>query len=274
MPVLKHRDYCTTEPVRMSMASLILVMGLAACSKEAEKQPPRPLSSSAQILVNPPSESSEAVLLHTVDSATEFAAALESLDPEIIEPEVRIVEDNRSLTAKADPSAPVVNIVAPVVASVPLKEDWGGIILVPDMDRMSRGFTSRVTLTRIEAHPLHDDHFRVWVRIRNDSDKDISVDVACNFTSLTEEPKETAFIPVQIPTSGSANAYFISPITDARRSLLHYFGTLASTPIEVGYALNVGFSLQALHWQVGRRYLPPHCGFSDRSILPGEGYRL
>lgn len=212
MPATKHRYYRIAECVSASIVSLILVMGLAACSKKAEKLQPRPLSRSAQVLVTPPAESAEAVLLHTVDSATEFPAALESLEPEIVEPEVRVVEDGRSLTATADPSSPAVKIVAPVVASVPLKEDWGGVILVPDMDRMSRGFTSRVTLTRIEAHPLADDHFRVWVRIRNDSDKDISAEVACNFTSLTEDPKETAFIPVQIPQGGSANAYFISPM--------------------------------------------------------------
>ncbi len=212
MPASKQRYYHTTERVCTSIASFILVLGLAACSKNADKLEPRPLSKSAKVLVNPPAESADAVLLHTVDSATEFPAALESLDPKIVEPEVRVVEDNRSLTATADPSVPAVNIVTPVTASVPLKEDWGGVILVPDMDRMSRGFTSRVTLTRIEAHPLVDDHFRVWVRIRNDSDKDISADVACNFTSLTEDPKETAFIPVQIPQGGSANAYFISPM--------------------------------------------------------------
>jgi hypothetical protein len=80
------------------------------------------------------------------------------------------------------------------------------------MDRMSRGFTSRVTLTRIEAHPIANDHFRVWVRVRNDDTKDIDAHVACNFRALDQEAKETEFIPVHIPEGGSANAYFISPM--------------------------------------------------------------
>ena len=84
--------------------------------------------------------------------------------------------------------------------------------MVPDIDKMSRGFTSRVTLTRIEAHPIANDHFRVWVRVRNDDDKDIEADVACNFRALDQEPKETEFIPIKIAKGSSANAYFISPM--------------------------------------------------------------
>ncbi|MDA1066320.1 MAG: hypothetical protein O3C43_07440 [Verrucomicrobia bacterium] len=193
----------------LHVALFTLVLLLAACGKE-EKQPARPLSESAQLLINPPADSTDAVLLHTIDSATEFPAALNSLDPNIVEPEVRVVQETKTLgNGKIEQ---VVNVVAPVTASVPLKEDWGGVILVPDMNKMSRGFTSRVTLTRIEAHPLLDDHFRVWVRIRNDSQRDITADVACNFRAIEDRFKESQFIPVSIPAGGSANAYFISPM--------------------------------------------------------------
>jgi len=200
---------CHGRPLLSGAVLLILVLVFAGCGKE-EKQSTRPLSESTQMLLNPPVDRSDAVLLHTIDSATEFPAALNSLEPEIAKPEVRIIQENRPISAgKIEPV--VVNVV-PVTASVPLKEDWGGVILVPDMSKMSRGFTSRVTLTRIEAHPLLDDHFRVWVRIRNDSQKDILADVACNFRALEEEPQESQFIPVSIPVGGSANAYFISPM--------------------------------------------------------------
>ena len=191
--------------------SMFFLLGFSGCGKEKEKLPPRPLSQSARMLVEPSPENSDAVLLHTIDSATEFPAALGSLEPDIAQPEVRTVQETLPARSAESPNVPI-NIVAPVSASVPLKEDWGGVILVPDMDRMSRGFTSRVTLTRIEAHPLADDHFRVWVRIRNDSGRDISAAVACNFSDLVSPPKETEFIPINIPVGGSANAYFISPM--------------------------------------------------------------
>lgn len=171
-----------------------------------------PLSKSAKIMLNPPPESADAVLLHTMDSATEFPQAISSLAPDIPEPEVRKVKPVGQ--TKADAAQPEVEVVQPVRAAVPLKQDWGGVILVPDMNRMSRGFTSRVTLTRIEAHPLADNHFRVWVRIRNDSKQDINADVACNFRALDKEPEDSLFIPVDIPVGGEANAYFISPIPD------------------------------------------------------------
>lgn len=162
------------------------------------------------MLVNPPAGTSDAVLLHTVDVATEFPAALNSLAPDVPEPEVRMVQDFQPTSPGG--VAQAVEIVQPVRASAPLKQDWGGVILVPDMERMSRGFTSRVTLTRIEAHPIANDYFRVWVRVRNDTDKDIEADVACNFRALDLPPKETDFIPIKIEAGSSANAYFISPM--------------------------------------------------------------
>lgn len=182
----------------------------SACGEKKVQRIKKPLSESAKILINPPANSMDAVLLHTVDSATEFPAALSSLEPDAAEPEVRVVREVSPVNTEA--AEQVVEVVQPVRAAVPLQEDWGGVILVPDMSRMSRGFTSRVTLTRIEAHPLANDHFRVWVRIRNDSTKDIDADVACNFRALNEEGKATEFIPIKISAGGSANAYFISPM--------------------------------------------------------------
>jgi len=194
---------------------LVITLSMAACGKKEVKRAPKPMSESAKLLVTPSADTADAVLLHTVDTATEFPTALASLEPDVAEPDVRAVED---LAPKSTASAPgesvaqAVQVVAPVKASAPLRQDWGGVILVPDMNRMSRGFTSRVTLTRIEAHPIADDHFRVWVRIRNDENKDIEADVACNFRALDKQAEETEFIPISIPAGGSANAYFISPM--------------------------------------------------------------
>jgi hypothetical protein len=199
-------------PVRFSLICLcVLAVSLtfAACSKKNNNKE-RPLSKSAQMLVNPPSGTSDAVLLHTVDSATEFPAALNSLEPDVPKPEVRSV--SQFIPGNSGAGGQTVEVVQPVRASVPLKKDWGGVILVPDMDRMSRGFTSRVTLTRIEAHPIADDYFRVWVRVRNDAKQDIEADVACNFRGLDQQVKETDFIPIKIAAGASANAYFISPM--------------------------------------------------------------
>lgn len=190
------------------LAAVGVTFFFAACGKKKHYE--RPLSRSAQVLVNPPAGTSDAVLLHTVDVATEFPAALNSLAPDVPEPEVRRVQEFQP--ASPGGAAQAVEIVQPVRASAPLKQDWGGVILVPDMDRMSRGFTSRVTLTRIEAHPIANDYFRVWVSVRNDTHQDIEADVACNFRALDQAPKETDFIPIKIEAGASANAYFISPM--------------------------------------------------------------
>ncbi len=192
-----------------------LAFGFGACGKKEVERAPRPMPESANLLINPSEDTADAVLLHTVDTATEFPAALSSLEPEVPEPEVRVVQQlpNQSANGSSDEgSQQTAQVVEPVRASTPLRQDWGGVILVPDMDRMSRGFTSRVTLTRIEAHPIANDHFRVWVRVRNDDTKDIDAHVACNFRALDQEAKETEFIPIHIPEGGSANAYFISPM--------------------------------------------------------------
>lgn len=205
--------FISVRRLHRSFIKIALVLGLlvfSSCGKKDDKAKPGELSDAAKVLVSPPAESSDAVLLHTVDSATEFPTAISSLAPDIAEPEIRPVKRSPPVGSPANES--VVEVVTPVRASVPLKKDWGGVILVPDMDRMSRGFTSRVSLTRIEAHPLSNDHFRVWVRIRNETQKSLDADVACNFRALGEEPKATEFIPMQIPKGGSANAYFISPM--------------------------------------------------------------
>lgn len=189
-----------------------LALSFSGCGEKEVERAPRPMSESANLLVNPAGDTAYAVLLHTVDTATEFPAALSSLEPEVAEPEVRAVQQLPSQNSSDGAPQQTVQVVEPVRASAPLKQDWGGVILVPDMDRMSRGFTSRVTLMRIEAHPIANDHFRVWVRVRNDDTKDIEAYVACNFRALDQEAKETEFIPIHIPKGGSANAYFISPM--------------------------------------------------------------
>lgn len=188
-----------------------LTVCLVGCGEKEPKRVAKPMPESAKLLINPTADTADAVLLHTVDSATEFPTALNSLEPDALEPEVRTLE--RFPESQTDTTLDQgVEIVESVRASVPLKQDWGGVILVPDLSKMSRGFTSRVTLTRIEAHPIANNHFRVWVRVRNDDDKDINADVACNFRALNEEAKETEFIPIKIAKGGSANAYFISPM--------------------------------------------------------------
>jgi hypothetical protein len=73
---------CHGRPLLSGAVLLILVLVFAGCGKE-EKQSTRPLSESTQMLLNPPVDRSDAVLLHTIDSATEFPAALNSLEPEI-----------------------------------------------------------------------------------------------------------------------------------------------------------------------------------------------
>ena len=70
----------------------------------------------------------DAVLLHTVDTTTEFPAAISSLEPDVAEPEVRAVQQlpapSTSGSSNGD-SQQTVQVVEPVRASAPLKQDWG-----------------------------------------------------------------------------------------------------------------------------------------------------
>ena len=214
IPFIQSRPRLNS-PSRYLVSLVILVLGFAGCGEKKVERVAKPVPESAKMLLEPSADTADAVLLHTVDTATEFPMALGSLEPDAIEPEVRAVQELPPATsASGETVEQAVEIVesSTVRASTPLNQDWGGVILVPDMDRMSRGFTSRVTLTRIEAHPIANDHFRVWVRVRNDEDKDIEADVACNFRALDQEAQETEFIPIKIAKGGSANAYFISPM--------------------------------------------------------------
>lgn len=51
------------------------------------------------------------------------------------------------------------------------------MVLVPDMNSMSKAYNSSVSLPRVEAHPLQNDHIRVWARIQGP----LRIQVACSF---------------------------------------------------------------------------------------------
>lgn len=224
---------------------------LCGCGKkeEAAAEPPlKVVPESAKHLIEPPEELKDEILPHTVDTATEFPQSIATLEENVEAPEIRIPDDidlqNVEPAQPIDPSA--AELLPPEPETVPQpapepetlqltvdqagiewaelhveyldaqgsKRDWGGIILVPDPKKLSRAFTTQVRLARIEAHPLNDGHLRVWVRVLNITDKEISSEIACNFRSLGREADSTDFIPVAIPPNAFVDSFFISPLPE------------------------------------------------------------
>ncbi|MCC5838706.1 MAG: hypothetical protein JJT96_01170 [Opitutales bacterium] len=212
------------QAIRFLAAGLVLAILhlIGGCGKQATEPD---LPEAAQTLVNPPPEIAAEVLPHTVDSATEFEAALETVAEDAKKPTFRETElrsvavvtaERRATGLTPTPKNTEVEGARPqtVVLVPPASNEvrsWGSIILVPDVNKMSRAFTSDVRLERIEAHPLSDNRLRVWVRVRNLSNSPREIGVALDFRTRDRSSDPTDFVNIRLDGGDVVDAHFLSP---------------------------------------------------------------
>lgn len=201
---------------------LTALLGVGGCGKQ---EPDPDLPEAAQTLVSPPPEIAAEVLPHTLDSATEFEAALETVAKDAKKPTVRETELRPVAVVGAErratgltPSPRTVEVDTQRSQSVVLVppasneiRSWGSIILVPDVNKMSRAFTSDVRLERIEAHPLSDNRLRVWVRVRNLASTPREIGVALDFRTRDRASESTDFVNIRLDPGDVVDAHFLSP---------------------------------------------------------------
>lgn len=216
-----HSPRLKEKGLFLSGILLAVMLALGGCGRSSTESE---LPEAAQTLVNPSPEIAAEVLPHTVDSATEFQAALETVADDAKKPAVRetelqpvaVVGAERRATgltsaartdAQLEPAERVV-LVPPAANEI---RSWGAIILVPDISKMSRAFTSDVRLERIEAHPLSDNRLRVWVRVRNLSEAPREIGVALDFRTRTRVSESTEFVKIRLDGGDVVDAHFLSP---------------------------------------------------------------
>lgn len=181
------------------------------------------LPEQAKILVEPPPDSN--AIPHTTEKETVFEASVEYLSPRTFAPKI-VVEENIGEGTVAPPHvpkpkvrrAPVVDPETGAVEPVPepdipeVVKNWSGVVLVPEVARVSKAYTSSVALSRVEAHPLKDGRLHVWVRMRNKMGYSVEVEKDCRFRAYHERVhNRLGFESVTIPARGYADVMFLSP---------------------------------------------------------------
>lgn len=99
------------------------------------------------------------------------------------------------------------------VVEIDLVRDWAGLVLVPDGVQLARAYTSGVRLNRVEAHPIDGERLRVWARIENLTDQDLTVETACEFRFADEARSLPSFRASQIPVNGALDVYYVSSMS-------------------------------------------------------------
>ena len=190
---------------------IFLTFLLFGCGDQKDLPP------AASKLVEPSGKDAASVLPHTIDSATEFEGALDSLAEGVEEPELRITESTNMTIVRVEKRTEPddTSFEATDVEEVtPIEQDWFGIVLLPDRTKMSKAHTTKVELERIEAHPLIDERLRVWVRVGNQTGTVLHAQIACNFSDSDRSSEKTDFVPVLIPPEETLEAYFMSPMAN------------------------------------------------------------
>ncbi|MEO0794899.1 MAG: hypothetical protein AAFX93_07050 [Verrucomicrobiota bacterium] len=205
-----------TSANSLSLACAILAVAFfSGCSEDNGSATPaaeKNLSPAATNLVAPSQESAKDTLPHTVDTATEFPAAMDSLQAGAIKPDLRAIDVPGSNVVRVEKAPAIQKSSSTTQETKDIERDWDGTVLVPDGTQMSQAYTDDVKLTRIEAHPLSDGALRVWVRVRNLTDGPLKTRVACNFQSISREAMKTSFVPVTIDPQELVDVYFMSPM--------------------------------------------------------------
>ncbi len=128
------------------------------------------------------------VLPHAVETQTYFENSIVYLTEEAAPPTLfPAVPVDANASNRASTPKPEIEVSLP-------EPDWNGIVLIPDMKVMSKAYNASVTLPRVEAHPLNDNHIRVWARIKNETNGPLRIQVSCSFRiegSLDLQPSGT-----------------------------------------------------------------------------------
>jgi len=192
----------------------LLFWGLGCEQKSKEEiraELPGKYQEAAANLTAPSEEVADKVIIHKVEDTTEFPSSVDSLARGAPAPEVRVPEKEATNVIRVEPVPKVRRDSEKKPVEKPIEKDWDGTVLVASNADVSQAFTTDVSLKRIEAHPLQNGALRVWVRVQNETDKDLNSRVACNFKSVSEDQLKATFLPVEIPAGEAIDVYFMSP---------------------------------------------------------------
>jgi hypothetical protein len=181
------------------------------------------LPEQAKILVEPPPDSN--AIPHTTEKETVFETSVDYLSPRTMAPKI-VIEEGIGERTVAPPHlpkkearrAPVVDPATGAIEPVPepdipeVVKIWSGVVLGPEVARVSKAYTSAVALSRVEAHPLKNGRLHVWVRMRNKMAYPVEVEKDCRFRAYHERVhNRLGFESVSIPARGYADVMFLSP---------------------------------------------------------------
>lgn len=240
-------DAAPLPPIGRSKIWLFLVLLCLVCAASGayfyHSEPELP--EAAQILLSVDAEV-PGVLPHALDDATEFEESFEYLKEGESAPDYRVsdeVEDDlpaASEVAEATVSSLIVKGSIPIAAElaeldeadlvldrappivlkqaipqdveIVFERDWGGVVLVPDLMKLAKAYTSDVRLDRIEAHPIDGEHLRVWARIQNVTTDAMNAEIGCEFRFAQNGSGGRAqFESIRIPPGGFVEKQFVSP---------------------------------------------------------------
>lgn len=197
----------TSAPTKNSPAKAAPV---APASPEVPAVPEKPAEPAsipqvAQEAVERLTEPTVGGLQHEVSEATGFPQALQSLQEGMQAPRVDAPQNYRS-------QPPTRGLTADGASAELVDRDWTGVVLVPVNASFSKAYTSKVSLTSTEAHPLTDGRVRVWSRVRNRMGSSIMVEVACTF-GMKGGLGQTVprFYALDIPAGEYRDVFFVSP---------------------------------------------------------------
>lgn len=179
---------------------------------------------------------SNEVLPHVIDQATEFKQSLDYLKEDATAPEYRetasaskvitLTQEAVANTARAskevdtpgitkDANSEKTNVIElPADSDVLLRfnrnRDWGGVVLVPDYLKLARAHSTKIRFSRIEAHPIDEGHIRVWSRIENVTDETMEFQTACEFRFQDRRESLSTFRTITIPGGQAVDVTFES----------------------------------------------------------------
>jgi hypothetical protein len=197
------------QPVPPFLWLLLLAVGGFVWWYFSPKEPVMP--EEAKVLIAQPDINNKAIP-HKQEKVTVFPASVDYLTPRTRAPKVR-VEENIGKGEVAPPHRIHLKGVDDAPPPGFETKNWSGIVLVPEVARVSKAYTSAVHLSRVEAHPLKDGKLNVWVRMHNRTLQPVLVEKDCLFRVSGERiHNRLGFESIRIPEQGYVDVMFVSPL--------------------------------------------------------------